>query len=199
MKVGFNKDLRKLAWPMAVLAGLVGTGAALAWWSQGLEKQARQEFEEATALYQQTETRLRQVRTEEQEIKDKSALFLRLTRDGIIGEEKRLDWTELLRDIQHQLRLPQMRYEFAPQRPLEPGSSGEYAFYASLMRLHLDLVHEEDLLGFLAAVQARAKAMVAVRSCAVARIAEGAPSHGSAQLSADCELDSITARGTGTR
>lgn len=199
MKVGFNKDLRKLAWPMAVLAGLVGTGAALAWWSQGLEKQARQEFEEATALYQQTETRLRQVRTEEQEIKDKSALFLRLTRDGIIGEEKRLDWTELLRDIQHQLRLPQMRYEFAPQRPLEPGSSGEYAFYASLMRLHLDLVHEEDLLGFLAAVQARAKAMVAVRSCAVARIAEGAPSHGSAQLSADCELDWITARGTGTR
>lgn len=199
MKTALNKDLRKLAWPVAVLAGLAGAGAAFAWWSEGLEKQARREYEEASALYKQTENRLRQVRTEEQEIKEKSALFLRLTRDGVIGEEKRLDWMELLRDLQHQLRLPQMRYEFAPQRPLEPGSSGEYAFYASLMRLHLDLVHEEDLLGFLAAVQARAKAMVAVRTCAVARIAEGDASRGSAQLSADCELDWITARGTGTR
>lgn len=195
MKPDALRDLRKLRWHLLALAILLAMAAVLVLWSRSVEEMARREQDAAVAQFRQTESKLRQVRTEEQEIKDKSALFLGLMRSGILGEERRLDWTEMLRDSQRQLRLPRMSYEFAPQAPLENSASGDYAFYASPMKIHLQLVHENDLINFLDLVQRHAKALVLVRSCRVSRAAPQGSDAGNGQLSADCTLDWITVRG----
>lgn len=188
------RDLKKLRWELAIAAGLVAGAGAIAYGSLISTQEAEAEHRAAAARHAQIDTKLRQVRTEEEEIKNRATLFMHLQERGILGEEKRLDWTELLHDIQRRLRLPDMSYEFAPQKPLEGNGGGDYAFFVSSMKLHLDLVHEEDLLSFLTGVQNEAKATVLVRGCDVSRRPATETATSLAQLSADCEIDWVTAR-----
>lgn len=186
-------DFKKLRWQLAVATSLLVASGAIAYLSVIATRKAEAEYRAAADRHARTDTKLRQVRTEEEEIKNRGALFLRMQERNIVGEEKRLDWTELLQDIKRRLRLPDMSYEFAPQKPLEGGSNDGYAFFVSPMKLHLRLMHEEDLLNFLDGVQSEAKAIVLTRSCNVARSA----SSGAGQLAADCELSWITVHAGG--
>ena len=135
------------------------------------------------------------MRTEEQEIKERTVLFQQLEKSGITGDEKRLEWIELLRDLQRQLKLPGMSYEFGSQVPLELVSGVAYAYQSSHLHIQLRLLHEEDLLNFLQQLQQRAKAMVLIRSCRLSRSANAVEINKSeAQLTADCDMEWVTLR-----
>lgn len=190
------RDLKKLRWPLAVFLALLAIGGLIAFEARETARQSAAERTAVAARHRQAELRLQQVRTEEQETKEKSAVFLQLTAAGIIGEEKRLEWTELLRQIQTQLHLPGMSYEFAPQTSAGTAES-DYRFYASPMKIRLQLLHEEDLLGFIGALQNQAKALVLVRSCTLLR-PPGTAAPGIA-LTADCDMDWITIRSAGNQ
>ena len=189
-------DLAKLRLPLIGALILLCVAGLLAWWSSLESQKAGLERNAAETSKNQIEQRLRQVRTEEQEIKDRALIFQQMQKSGIVGAEKRLDWTEMLRQIQHDMRLPGMIYEFGAQIPLESVDGVAYAYFASPMRLQLRLLHEEDLLNFLAHVQKEAKALVLVRSCTLSSLI-GASTEGRespAQLSAECELQWVTVR-----
>jgi hypothetical protein len=64
-------------------------------------------------------------------------------------------------------------------------------FLSSTMRVQLALLHEEDLLRFLADLRASGNAYYAVRSCAVTRVQPGS---GAIQprLRAECQIDLVT-------
>lgn len=190
-----RRDLVKLRLPLLgallllILAGLIG------WWSVRDAERAALERNTADSRKSQIEQRLRQVRTEEQELKERAQIFQQMQSAGMTGEEKRLDWTELLRQIQNDMRIPGMSYEFGVQKALENVNGVAYAYFASPMRLQLRLLHEEDLLNFLARVGREAKALVLVRSCKLSPLANlGEPRTVPAQLSAECELQWITIR-----
>jgi hypothetical protein len=185
------RDLQKLQWHALLAVVLLVLAVALGLWSQQRLKQAQTERASADSQLQQIDKRLRQVRTEEQEIKARTTLFQQLENSGMTGEEKRLEWIELLRELQQQLRLPGMNYEFGPQLSMEPVAGAAYAYHSSHLRLQLKLVHEADLLNFTQQLQQRAKAMVLVRSCRVSRTPDAASL---AQLSADCDMEWVTLR-----
>jgi hypothetical protein len=111
---------------------------------------------------------------------------------GIVGPERRLDWTEQLRDLQRELRLPGMTYEFGPQTLLEGSSPSGYAYHASNLKVRLRLLHEGDLLNFLDRLQREAKAMVLVRNCRMARLPSGDAGADGARLSAECSMEWVT-------
>jgi hypothetical protein len=114
---------------------------------------------------------------------------------GITGEERRLDWMEMLRDTQRELRLPGMNYEFGAQTSLDKGDDTTYVWFSSPLRLQLRLLHEEDLLNFLARVQKNAKALVIVRSCKLSPLPRQTDGREAmAQLGAECEMQWLTAR-----
>lgn len=188
------RDLKKLRWQLAIAAGLVIAACAIAYLSLIATQKAEAEYRAAAARHTQIDKKLLQVRIEEEEIKNRAALFVHLQEKGILGDEKRLDWVEMLREIQRRLRLPDMNYEFAPQKRLEGDGGGEYAFFSSSMKLRLRLMHEEDLLNFLDRVQHEAKAVVLTRSCNIARQPGSELKTPLGQLNADCELDWITVR-----
>lgn len=190
------RDLTKLRWHLLGALLLIGIGTGIAWMAHRERLQADTLHQTAVARYQAVGAKLRQVNTEEQEIKDKAAFYKKLSASGLLGEEKRLDWTELLRAIQQQLHLPKADYEFSPQVPVAGGQAEQYIFVASPMRLSLQLVHEGDLLTYLGLLQKHAKALVIVRSCAVSRLPpnQGTATGNLAQLNAQCEIDWITAR-----
>jgi hypothetical protein len=101
-----------------------------------------------------------------------------------------------------------LQFEIAPQQVIEPellpGSSGDYEFRSSAMRLQMHLLHEGDLLGFVGDLRDSAHAYVRPRSCVVERLAPSAgeaPARTTAsgpQLRADCMIDWITIQRPGT-
>jgi len=111
------------------------------------------------------------------------------------GEERRLEWADSMTRIRSGLELPDLRYRVERQRPLVsiPGKPAPVEFYASTMRVELALLHEGDLLSFLADLRASGNAYYSVRSCSLART--GAPSAATGlapRLRAECEIDLIT-------
>ena len=157
----------------------------------------------ATAQSQSREFdgKFRRVRSEENEIREKSAIFTVLQKRGIIGEEKRLEWVELLKEIRDQRRLIDLQYEIAPQRVLDPAPANlasvanSFAFYSSSMRLQLKLLHEEDLLRLLDDLRRQATALIQVKACSVTRLPFRAGESGTqGQLQADCQIDWTTLR-----
>ncbi len=189
------QDLKKLQWHGLLTLCLLLAAGALSYWSQLSPRQAKHEHDTAESRMQQIDKKLRQVRTEEQEIKQRTTLFQQLERSGMTGEEKRLEWIELLRELQQQLRLPGMSYEFGPQVSIEPVSGSAYAYHSSHLRIQLRLLHEEDLLNFTQQLQQRAKAMILLRSCRLSRTAAiGAPNAGLAQLNAECDMEWVSLR-----
>jgi len=141
--------------------------------------------------------KLKRVRNEENEIKEKSATFSRLQARGIIGDEQRLEWVELLKDIREKRRLIDLEYEISPQHPLDNTPGSGFAFFVSSMKVQLKLLHEEDLTRFLSDLRQRAKAQIQVKSCNVSRLPRGTgDGSGSALLQADCQIDWVTLHDT---
>lgn len=193
-------DWRKLRLSLVIFVLFCLGGAALVFFSLEQQQQAHRLLGTAQAHNAQAQAKLKQVREEESEIKLKAALFSNLAARGVIGEEQRLDWVELLRDIRNNRRLLDIQYEFSPQQPLGNGQ-GPWSFQVSSMRLQLQLLHEEDLLNVLADLRNTAKAQVLVRSCEVSRQPRppGDNQGLHANLKAQCLLDWITLRGPQTR
>ncbi len=188
-----RRDLTKLQWYALLALVAIAIAVAAGFWSNIGAGKARVERDAAAVRKAQTEQRLSQVRTEEQEIKERTQQFQQMEQAGVTGPEKRLDWTELLRELQRQLRLPGMTYEFGPQLPLETGPAAGYAYHSSQLKIQLRLLHEEDLLNFIARLQREAKAMVLVRNCKLSRLPPGNSADG-AQLLAECGMEWVTLR-----
>lgn len=187
------RDLQKLSLPLLAMLAMIVVAGLLAWGSQRDAEKAEQERNAALSARNQIDQRLRQVRTEEQDIRDRTRLLQQLKDSGISGEEKRLDWMEMLRDAQRELRLPGMTYEFGAQASLDNGNDPAYAWFASPLRVQLRLLHEEDLIHFLARVQQQAKALVIVRSCKLSPLPRQADGRVAlAQLGAECEMQWLT-------
>ncbi|MBA3902720.1 MAG: hypothetical protein C0522_03450 [Rhodocyclaceae bacterium] len=194
-------DFRRIRLSLALALVMVAGGGAIAFGSTRLLETERKANREALAKRSEIQGRLSRAREEEQEIKQKIARFNALQARGIIGEEQRLDWVELIRQIRSARKLYDIQYEIAPQRPLEgagtaAGTGGGYDFLASTMRLQMPLLHEEDLLNFLSDLRTSARAYIRPRDCVVERVPKGPSERGGAmpQLKAECSIDWITIR-----
>ena len=190
-----QKDFAKLQIPLLSMLVMLGLAGLLAWWSMGLAEKSARENKAANASKNQVDQRLRQVRTEEQELKEKAQIFQHMQSSGMAGEEKRLDWTEMLRNTQRDMRLPGMTYEFGAQIPIDSVEGAAFAYFTSPMRLQLRLLHEQDLLNFLNRIQKEASALVLVRACKLTPVTRSNDARDAlAQLGAECELQWVTVR-----
>lgn len=191
----FHRSGRSLL--LAGLLAAVGAGAVAA--SLHMERQAEQSFRQARAQQQDARARLTRIGEEEAEIRRQIGRYQEIVARGHLGRERRLEWIEAIARIVAHRRLRDPDYELSPQRPLAEGllagGPGSHDFLASTMKLRLELLHEEDLLGFLGDLADKVPAFVQVRSCHMERLPPGSAERGSsARLRADCVIDWITLR-----
>ncbi|HRF11215.1 MAG: hypothetical protein AW09_003738 [Candidatus Accumulibacter phosphatis] len=193
MKIDLT-DLRKLQ--ASILASVAMFAAALAvlYVSQHTLDSEQLARLVATAQREEADGKLKRVRDEESEIRQKSILFNKLQERGMIGEEQRLDWVELLKDIRDKRRLLDLQYEISPQRLLDSNSAGDFSFAVSTMKVQLKLLHEEDLTRLLGDLRSQAKALILIKACAVERLPANADERwgGRENLLANCEIDWLT-------
>lgn len=190
-------EIRLLRWPLTLLGAALLLAFAVGMGCWHLAQKANGEANNAVLESLRLQTDARRLQSEEQEIRIKIGAYQNIVARGIVGPERRLDWVELIREIQQEHHLLGLDYEIQPQVALPQSGSG-YAFMNSAMHVQIPLLHEDDLLRFVNSLQARAPAFVRVRNCRINRggtptVNEGnQPDQLQAQLQADCQLDWIT-------
>ncbi|MBE2260025.1 MAG: hypothetical protein IAE88_14280 [Rhodobacteraceae bacterium] len=189
-------DLRKLQSSILAAALMTAAGGTALYVSYDAREAAERARLVVTAQLEEADGKLRRVRQEESEVKEKSIVFTRLQERGIIGDEQRLDWVELLKEIRDKYRLIDLQYEISPQRLLDGNPGDDFAFFASAMKVQLKLLHEEDLTRLLDDLRRQGKALIRVKGCRVERLPANGDDRasGRAQLSAECEIDWLTLR-----
>lgn len=197
MKLG-AQDLPKLRVSLATLVLMVVLGAASILYSRERGRTADAAVAAAQRERSEIDSKLKRVRSEEHEIRQKAALFNALQSRGVIGEEHRLEWVELLEEIRARHRLLELRYEIAPQHALDKSPTGNLSLYASTMKLQLKLLHEEDLTRLLDDLRQQAGALIQVKNCRVARLPRVASDSAiQGMLQAECTIDWLTVRDSG--
>jgi hypothetical protein len=189
------EELKRLGLPLLAALAMLGAGAGLIWGADEALKGAQRAAAAAQAERQQNGERLARIAEEEREVKEKISVYQRLKALNILGEERRLEWADAVSRIRTQRELLDLRYRVERQRLLvsAPGKPGNVDFFASAMRVELALLHEEDLLRFLADLRDSGNAFYSVRNCALTRT--GPAGTGAAiapRLRAECNIDLIT-------
>lgn len=197
-------DFRRIQWGLLALVVLALLGAAVVFGSLRATQAARAAAQKVEAERGDIRNKLARVRVEEQEIRSKIAHYQELVGRGYVTEEQRLDWIERIAKIKAARKLIDVQYELMPRKPVDPALlpegaiGGGFEFMSSTMKLQMQLLHEGDLLGFLADLRASVSALIVVRQCNVERIIRGAGTGAErgaqAQLKADCDIDWITLR-----
>lgn len=193
--------LGRVRWPLAFLLLAIGAGTGIVLASLHNVRQADAENRQAMARRDEMRARLGRAQEEAQEIRLKISRYRELVERNYIGQEHRLEWVERIAQIKAARRLIEVRYELGPQKPIDPGvlpgaqPAGGYEFMASTMNLRMQLLHEGDLLGFLADLQSGIQAFLHVRSCGIERIPRGGVERGTvAHLHTNCVIDWVTLR-----
>ena len=190
-----TEELKKLALPALAALLLLGAGGGLIWGADAALKAALRQAALAQRERQLSTERLARIAEEEREVKEKISVYQHLKALNIIGEERRLEWADAIARIRAQRELLDVRYRVERQRLLlsAPGKPGNVDFYASAMRVDLQLLHEEDLLRFLSDLRDSGNAYYAVRNCSMTRTGNaGGGATMVPRLRADCNIDLIT-------
>lgn len=149
--------------------------------------------------------RLARISEEEREVKERIAIYRSLNNFHIIGKERRLEWVDAIQRIRISREMLDVRYRIEPQKQLSviAGKPGNVAFNSSTMRVEMALLHEGDLLNFLADLRDAGNAYVSVRECVVTRSGPSAPPPGAPtlvpRLRAECSIDLITILDAGAK
>jgi hypothetical protein len=190
-----REELKRLMLPFAAALALLGAGAAFIWSAGGVLRTAQGELAAAQTERRQNNERLARISEEEREVSEKIDVYNRLKNLNILGEERRLEWADAITRIRTQRELLDLRYSVERQRLLSsaPGKPGNVDFYASTMKVELALLHEEDLLRFLADIRQSGNAFYVVKKCALARTGQAVTGATmTPRLRADCEIDLVT-------
>jgi hypothetical protein len=190
------EELRKLAIPTLIALLLLAAGGALVWSADAALAAANRRSAAADAERSQARERLARISEEEREVKEKLDVYKQLQGLRILGEERRLEWADAIARIRTQRELLDVSYRIEPQRLLHTaqGKPAPVDFLGSSMRVQISLLHEEDLLRFLADLRASGNAYYSVKRCVLTRMQQGSVSGTAIQprLRAECEIDLVT-------
>ena len=191
-------DLKRLRTPLALAAVLTAIGVAALATSQSYLDSAKSARDASRASRVGAQERVLRVSEEEREIRENLVDYERMREHGMMSDQNRIEWIESIARIKNSRKLFEIRYRIEAQRPLDyPGivATGGVDLVVSRMKLDMLLLHEDDLLNFLADLQSSKKAFVSVRQCVVTRVERGAGQTLQPRLQAECQLDLVSVRG----
>lgn len=156
------------------------------------KKQMLQEYNRANAAFQSISSRYLAVDEEEKLIRSHLPDFVRLYENGVIGDEQRLNWIEVLRLAGDEINLPSLNYQIESQQeytPSFPLNMGKFKLYSSKMLLTMQLLHEGDLFRILETLDAQAKGSYSMSSCSISQTAtEITDNPDASNISVSCEI-----------
>lgn len=144
-----------------IASALIGTSH---YFNAGLEK----EYNLNKSIFQSISRRYLDVDQEEKMLRENYPKFVKLYNQGVIGQEKRLNWIESLRKAGEVIGLPSLTYSIDSQEEHVPEYSinyNGYTLYRSSMDLSLGLLHEGDLFKLIDYINRNADGIYTISEC----------------------------------
>jgi len=188
-----KKDLPFIRNALIVWALTLATSVTLVTFSTIGQDQWQNEKTQAAATSSALQDQYLQLQNEKQEIQEYQARFTKLQNSHWIGEERRLDWIERIRQIYDQRKLPPLIYEVTPQQVfvLDPSiPAGDFELRGTKVTLHMGLLHELDLFNFLEDLNSAG--IYSTQSCSIHTSDKAQTNALSPKLDAECTLYWIT-------
>jgi hypothetical protein len=193
-----NQDLAKLQKPIIsvgvalVLAGLV-IGLA-----DNYRTASEQALQKQQSLLNTARQKFQSSGLEKQTITEYLPIYNDLISKGFVGEERRIEWVENLRQTHAQHKLFSIDYNIDTQQTYKPSfipNLGNFKLQRSVMTLNLPLLHEGDLLDIIDGLSQQTTPFM-VRECEISRPvgAQIETKNMVANMQATCNIDWLTLR-----
>ncbi len=162
--------------------------AAMLLTSDYLWREADREYQTHFAAFREASRRYLAVADEEKIIEAQYPLFKALFAGGLLGDEHRLTWVEVLQRAGRELDLHNLEYRVDPQTrytPEVPLNTAPFDLFFSAMHIKVGLRHEGELLNILHRLEQDGEGLFSVERCELLRQASGDVE---ANLAAECSL-----------
>ena len=192
-----NADWLALRAPITVIAVILLSGAALVASTHVALKKTKAAVIASEKSLKEAREQLYKSGEEKNRILRFSQSYLDLQQTGFIGEEERINWVDALRATSLQLKMFGANYQIEARQAYKPQGlpdMGNFHLYRSVMKLELGLLHEEDLMRFLAALASQKVGLFSLQACSLqnSRPAGAMQTKVQPNLKADCTIDWIT-------
>jgi len=193
-----QKDWRKLRYPILGLGSAMIVVGLLASFADKYQSKKGLSLMAEKALYNKARQKFQSSGQEKEEIIKYLPEYNNLLNAGFIGEERRIEWIERLRQIHEQHNLFSIDYSIGQQERYKPSyiaNMGNHVMNRSVMELRLDMLHEGDLINLLEDLHENTPPFI-VRDCEISRPigANIDTKRVAANLKALCEIDWLTLR-----
>jgi hypothetical protein len=192
------QDWRKLRYPIIGLgAALVLVGLLVSFADQ-YRKENETALQTQQNLHNQAHQKLQSSGLEKETIMQYLPAYNDLLASGFIGEERRIEWIEALRQIHAQHKLFSIDYSIGLQESYKPSflpNLGNFRLNRSVMSLKLDMLHEGDILALIEGLREQSTPFI-VRDCEISRPIGALVNvkNEAANMQANCEIDWLTLR-----
>jgi hypothetical protein len=190
------RDLGTLRAPLIVLATVVALGAAAVSFTMRLVNEAERKSNVQQVALKEARNRYQRSGDEKDTIVRYLGDYEKLRREGVVGEERRINWIDGLRLANIQTELFGVDYQIGAQKPYPWGGAsvaGGIELRQSEMKIRLPLLHEGDLLKFLETLEKQRVGLFTVNRCTLDRTTlSGASPRYQPNLMAECDLSWVT-------
>lgn len=193
MKPALAPALRK---PLLLLAVLVAVSAAALHYMGSRVDEAGQRLRQETARMREAQMRLQLSGRERELIVQHLDRYRALERSGFVAPEQRINWVTGLRDANRAAGLFGIEYQIGAQRPYraaEALDAPQLEVLESPMRLKAALLHEEDLMRLIAALEAQHLGLFLLEECTLRRLPVAGGLRYEPHLDAECQMAWLTA------
>ncbi len=180
-------DIPEIKWSLLTFAASLGVAAGLVNYSASYEHQARQDRQAAQRQLNEARDQLVSAQSDLENMAAYRQEYQALAAQKVIGDEQRLDWMEGLEKLREQGVALDLKYSISPQQayaPNPPLDTGNFSLSISPMTLQLDLLHEEQLLHLIAALNSHIPGWFMLERCSMAPAAAKGDTPG--PLKAEC-------------
>ncbi|MCB1957688.1 MAG: hypothetical protein KDG55_18565 [Rhodocyclaceae bacterium] len=189
-------DLPQLKWPLLAVVLAIACAAALVWHVDADRSEHLQALGNAQRAYRDAHARYIGAQRDEDLVRVVLERFKLLEARGLVGEERRLEWIERIRNARARAGLAQLDFELRPRRSVLKAAEGPLDLTASTMHVSTLVRHEGKLLTFLDTILGENSAAPRISRCSLRR--QNRQAEGNA-LEVECDLDWITVRTMETR
>lgn len=190
-------ELKALQAPLIILVIVIGLAAGIIYQLDQMLTANKRDLAQQQSQMRDARTRLQKSGEEKDLIVRYLPNYQYLQKVGFVGDEQRLSWLEGLRISNQEAQLFGIQYQIGTQQPYpyaQELNPGQLSLHQSIMKLNFQLLHEGDLMNFLATLGKQSSGFFSVNECKLNRLNTGGSIRFQPNLSAECDIAWITLR-----
>ena len=189
-------DWRYLAPALSIMLFAVVATTLIVFFSYSYHTETQTEKDLEQARYQDALAELKDANDDKRFVMRYSGRFKALESEGVFVAEQRVDWVDSLNTVISAMKLPNIKYEFSPQRPADDllvADVEHVRINASPLKVEMNLLHEQDMLTLLDRLEREVKGRFLVERCEMKRAEQTfAYRLGRHNLGVSCDLRWLT-------